>query len=90
MIASGAGIVGIALAPRITLWGLSEIKMEILAQVAPLFLLGIRWRWMTGRGALAGMVVGTGLYLTLLVLGLSEVWNIHAGIGGPGCPYSVD
>ena len=35
-----AGLVAIALAPRITLWGLTEIKMEILAQVAPVFLLG--------------------------------------------------
>ena len=73
-------LVGIALAPRITLWGLTEIKMEILAQVAPLFLLGVRWRGMTSRGALAGIVAGTSVYLALLAVGLSEVWNIHAGI----------
>lgn len=73
-------LVGIALAPRITLWGLTEIKMEILAQVAPLFLLGVRWRGMTARGALSGVVVGTMVYLSLLAAGLSEVWNIHAGI----------
>ncbi len=82
-------LVGIALAPRITLWGLTEIKMEILAQVAPLFLLGVRWHGMTGRGALAGMVVGTSVYLALLAAGLSEVWNIHAGIVALGVNVAV-
>jgi SSS family solute:Na+ symporter len=82
-------LVGIALAPRITLWGLTEIKMELLAQVAPLFLLGVRWHGMTGRGALAGMVVGTSVYLALLAAGLSEVWNIHAGIVALGVNVAV-
>ena len=75
-------LVVIALAPRTTLWGLTEIKMEILAQVAPVFLLGVTWRGLTGRGALAGLVVGTMVYATLLAVGVSEVWNIHAGIVG--------
>ena len=73
-------LVGIALAPTTTLWGLTEIKMEILAQVAPLFLLGVRWKGMTGRGALTGVAVGTTAYLALLATGTSEVWNLHAGI----------
>ena len=34
-------LVLIALQPKITLWGLIELKMQVLVQVAPLFLLGI-------------------------------------------------
>ena len=75
-------LVAVALAPRLTLWGLTEIKMEILAQVAPLFLLGVRWSRMTGHAALAGLVMGTSVYTVLLVAGRFEVWNIHAGIIG--------
>ena len=75
-------LVAIALAPRITLWGLTEIKMEILAQVAPVFLLGVRWGGLTGTGALAGMVTGTGVYAGLLLSGRSELWSVHAGIAG--------
>ena len=37
-----AVLVLLALAPRTTLWGLTEIRMEILAQVAPLFVLASR------------------------------------------------
>ena len=73
-------LVVIALAPRITLWGLTEIKMEILAQVAPVFLLGVNWRRLTASGALAGMVAGTAVYAALQAAGFPEVWNIHAGI----------
>ena len=75
-------MVVIALAPRITLWGLTEIKMEILAQVAPLFLLGVTWHRLTGPAALTGLVAGTSVYALLLAVGYPEVWNIHAGIVG--------
>ena len=82
-------LVVVALAPRTTLWGLTEIKMEILAQVAPIFLLGVRWRGLTGTGALAGMVTGTAVYAALLTVGLSELWNIHAGIVALACNVVV-
>ena len=75
-----AVLVAIALNPRITLWGLTELKMEILAQVAPLFILGVGWSRLTTRGALAGMLTGTTVYAGLLAIGQPEPWNIHAGI----------
>ena len=75
-------LVAIALAPRITLWGLTEIKMEILVQVAPLFLLGVTWRRLTRQAALTGLVAGTSVYALLLAAGYPELWNIHAGIVG--------
>ena len=73
-------LVAVALEPRITLWGLTEIKMEILAQVAPLFILGVGWRRLTTSAALAGMLAGCATYAGLLLAGRPEVWNIHAGI----------
>ena len=75
-----AGLVTIALNPRITLWGLTELKMEILAQVAPLFILGVGWARLTTRAALAGMVTGTAVYAGLLASGQTEPWNVHAGV----------
>ena len=75
-------LVAVALAPRITLWGLTEIKMEILAQVAPLFLLGVTWRRLTRQAALTGLVAGTSVYALLLAAGYPELWNIHAGVVG--------
>ena len=75
-----AVLVTIALAPRITLWGLTEIKMEILAQVAPLFILGVGWRRLTTSAALAGLLAGCATYAGLLLTGRPEPWNIHAGI----------
>ena len=78
------GIVGvlvvIALSPRVTLWGLTEIKMEILAQVAPLFVLGVSWTRLTTPAAFAGMLAGCATYAGLLLAGRPEVWNIHAGV----------
>ena len=75
-----AALVGIALNPRITLWGLTEVKMEILGQVAPLFVLGVSWDRLTTRAALTGMVTGTAAYVGLVATGHSELWDIHAGV----------
>ena len=75
-----AALAGIALNPRITLWGLTEVKMEILGQVAPLFVLGVSWDRLTTRAALTGMVTGTTAYVGLLATGHSELWDIHAGV----------
>ena len=46
-------LVGVALSPRITLWGLTQLKMELLVQVAPAFFLGLRWSEVRGRAVLA-------------------------------------
>ena len=82
-------LVLIALNPRITLWGLTEIKMEILAQVAPLFVLGVTWQRLTTRAALSGMLAGTASYVGLLLAGLPELWNVHAGVAALGVNVTV-
>ena len=70
----------IALSPRVTLWGLTEIKMEILAQVSPLFILGVVWPRLSTTAALVGMLAGSSTYVALLMFDRPEVWNIHAGV----------
>lgn len=75
-------LVTIALVPRLTLWGLTELKMELLVQVSPLFMLGLHWRRLTGHAALAGLVVGLVVAFALPVLGVSRPFGVHDGTVG--------
>lgn len=75
-------LVAIALVPRITLWGLTELKMEILAQVAPVFVLGIFWRQLQARAAGVGMLVGGCVAVGLTLAGYDKVWGLHSGLLG--------
>lgn len=75
-------LVSIALVPRITLWGLLELKMEILIQVGPVFMLGLGWQRLTARAAMAGMIGGTLLGAGLTLVGFGKIYGIHAGLIG--------
>jgi SSS family solute:Na+ symporter len=77
-----AALVGIALVPRVTLWGLIELKMEILIQVAPLFMLGLHWRPLTAPAALAGLVVGLMVSFALPLAGYARPFGLHDGLIG--------
>jgi SSS family solute:Na+ symporter/sodium/pantothenate symporter len=68
-----------ALRPITTLWRLIEIKMEVLMQAAPIFILGIRSPHLDARTALRALAVGCGLSLAALFAGVSDVGGIHAG-----------
>ena len=62
-----------------TIWRLLEIKLEILAQVAPAVMLGLQWRALSARAVLAGVITGTAVAVTLTMdpgatlAGFSEV-----------------
>ena len=84
-----AAVAMVALVPRITLWGLTELKMEILAQLSPLFLLGLTWRRFTAGPALVEIVVGTSLAMGLTLSGYGRVWGIHAGVVGVAVNYLI-
>ncbi len=75
-------LVFIALQPRITLWGLTELKMELLAQAAPAMILGVFWRRLDQRALLPGTVAGTVLAVALAAAGSGKVWGLHAGLLG--------
>ncbi|RMH02673.1 MAG: sodium:solute symporter family protein [Nitrospirae bacterium] len=75
-------LVTLALVPRLTLWGLTELKVELLSQVAPAIILGLTWPRLTARAALVGLVVGTLVSVGLTLLGYGKVWGFHAGLLG--------
>ena len=75
-------LVLIALSPGLTLWGLIELKLEILIQTAPLFILGVLWRKYNAVGATAGLALGTLVAAGLTLAGLGKLWGSHAGVLG--------
>ena len=75
-------LVVIALTPDLTLWGLIELKMEVLIQTAPLFVLGVLWPRYNAKGAAAGMAAGTLLAAGLTLAGFGKLWGWHAGVLG--------
>ena len=80
--ATMAVLVGIALVPRLTLWGLAELKNELLCQVSPLFVLGVSWRGLTARAALIGMTAGTAVAAGTKLLGYGKIFGLHTGLLG--------
>lgn len=74
----------VALQPKITLWGLIELKMQILIQTAPLFLLGVHSKKVTSKGMLVGLCVGFGFSIITFLLGIKTIGSIHAGLIGFG------
>ncbi|MBK8505353.1 MAG: hypothetical protein IPL46_26015 [Saprospiraceae bacterium] len=71
-----------ALQPKITLWGLIELKMQILVQIAPLFLLGIYVKRINGKGMMWGLSIGFLFAVGTFVLDINTFWGIHAGLYG--------
>ena len=72
----------VALAPRITLWGLTELKMEILVQVSPVFVLGAIWDRLDARAALVGMSVGAAVAGGLALAGVTDIAGVQGGVVG--------
>ena len=74
--------VALALAPRLTLWRLIELKMELLIQCAPAFLLALHWTRLRAGPAFWGLVVGAVLAGGAALLGWKRVGGVHVGMIG--------
>lgn len=74
-----AVLVVLAVRPPTTLWRLIEIKMQLLIQVAPMFILGLRSTRLEARTALLAVSAGSMLYLTAAAL---TAWGIPANSFG--------
>ena len=72
----------VAFAPRMTLWGLTELKMEILVQVSPVFVLGSIWNRLDARAALVGMLAGASVSGGLAIAGVGNLAGIQGGVVG--------
>ena len=79
-----AVMVVVALDPSMTLWGLNQLKNELLGQVAPLFVLGVSWRGLKAKPALLGIVLGTIAAVIPTLAGWERLWGFHAGVLGAG------
>ena len=82
-----AGLLLIAMIPvafieELSLWRLLELKMELLLQCVPAFLLAIHWREQRADATLAGLVLGTALSVVLTYAGASRIYGVHAGMVG--------
>jgi Na+/proline symporter len=76
------GAVLLALSPRFTLWRLIELKMELLIQCVPAFLIALHWRGFRARPAFLGLLAGTAFAVACVLLGVKRFGGVHVGILG--------
>ena len=72
----------LAIEPRFTLWKLIELKMDVLIQCAPAFLVALHWRGLRAGPALAGLAAGAGIAAAGVLSGHARVLGVHAGVIG--------
>jgi Na+/proline symporter len=81
--------VAIALVPRVTLWRLIELKMELLIQCVPAFVLGARWPRLREGPVFAGLVVGTAIAVGGVMAGMPRIASVHTGVVALGANVIV-
>jgi Na+/proline symporter len=83
---AAALMIGMALlaigARNVTLWGVIELKMELLIQCVPVFLIAIHWSRFRARPALLGLVFGVGIVLVGVALDSKRFFGVHIGVIG--------
>ncbi|HEB88029.1 MAG TPA: sodium:solute symporter family protein [Deltaproteobacteria bacterium] len=65
----------------LTLWRLIELKMELLIQCVPAFLIALHWSRLRAGPVFAGIVVGT-LFSVGLTLNGVTLGGLHVGVAG--------
>jgi Na+/proline symporter len=75
-------MIPLALQREVTLWRLIELKMELLIQCVPAFLLALHWVGLRAAPTLAGLVVGTVFAVTLTLAGVPRLFGVHVGVVG--------
>lgn len=85
----------ISLKTESSLWLLIKLKLEFMAQLSPVFVLGVFWRRLSAKAAFAGMLAGT--VITLIIWGgvMFDAWEsrsplgISAGVWGLVVNYGI-
>ena len=78
-----------------TIWRLTEMKLEVLCQVAPAIFLGLHIKSLSGRSILSGLSVGIGITLFIMFsknMGIPitpKPWGIHAGVWGLAANFTT-
>ncbi len=70
----------LAMDRSITLWRLIELKMELLVQCVPAFMLAIHWRGLRAAPTFWGLVVGTIIAVTAVFVGSPRIYGFHTGV----------
>ena len=73
-------MVVLAMDRTITLWRLIELKMELLIQCVPAFLVAIHWAGLRARPTALGLVLGGGAAILCVFLGVKRVGGVHIGV----------
>ena len=83
-LATGAMAIAVALAwsPQFDLWRLIELKLELLIQCVPAFMLAIHWQRLDARSTLAGLIVGSVLSGGAALAGETRIGGVHVGVIG--------
>ena len=79
----------LALLPKLTLWRLIELKMELLIQCVPAFLLALHWRRLRAMPCLVGVVVGTLIAGGAALAGVKRIEGVHVGVIGLAVNFAV-
>lgn len=82
-------VVPLALQRDLSLWRLIELKMELLIQCVPAFLVALHWRGLAAGPVLAGLVVGTLFSVGLTFAGVTRVGGVHIGMVGLGLNAAI-
>ena len=78
-----------------TIWRLTEMKLEVLCQVAPAIFLGLHIKSLHGRSILTGLSIGIGVTLFIMFsknIGMPimpKPWGIHAGVWGLAANFTT-
>ena len=74
--------VPLALQQDVTLWRLIELKMEILIQCVPAFLMALHYTRQSAEATLAGLVVGTLFSVGFTLMDVPRIAGVHVGVLG--------
>jgi len=72
----------LAVFSKVSIWHLLEIKFEILVQIFPAFVLGVRGKRLGALPVLAGLLTGCAIAAGLFFAGFPKIWGFHAGLLG--------
>ncbi len=75
-------MVPLAMWGQLTLWRLIELKMELLVQCVPAFLLAMHWSRLRAWPTFWGLCVGTGYASVMALTGVKTLGGIHVGVIG--------
>ncbi|SDL10433.1 sodium:solute symporter family protein [Halarsenatibacter silvermanii] len=75
--------------PPGTLYEIFVLKLEIMTQIAPAFMLGLYWERLNGKAVLVGMLVGSIIGGGMTIAGMGTIAGVHGGIIGLAVNFAI-